>query len=276
MLYQNITGADALGNDIRCYHNMGFPSPHMHRSAELLFVQHGRVRLTVNGREEILADGDCALVLPYQLHSFEVEGETLLWVHVFEQRGAPMFFSALGTRRPAASRFCADAAALRYYRAACLICPESLEAKACVPSDAMGKLSPMKLKSALYAVLSDYLSGAELIEGEKAEDSLYSRIMMYITEHFAEDITLSSVAAEFGYEPHYLSRYMAKITDIHFRRLVNRCRIDHARHLLESTSADVTEIALASGYGCMRTFHRVFREIVGMSPGEYRKMSGRN
>ena len=138
----------------------------------------------------------------------------------------------------------------------------------------MGQLSPMKLKSALYAILAEYLAHAELVERERAEDSLFVQLMAHITEHCTEDITLSSVAAAFGYEPHYLSRYMRRIADTGFRQLVNRCRIDMARHLLESTAMDVTEIALASGYGCMRTFHRVFREMVGCTPGEYRKGAG--
>ncbi|MBQ8508375.1 MAG: helix-turn-helix transcriptional regulator [Clostridia bacterium] len=272
MLYQKNTGSDSFGNSIRYYISRGFPQPHLHTSAELLVIDQGEVALTINGRSEILAPGQCALVLPNQLHSFSCTEGSRFWVHVFSQNNAPMFYGILGARTSRRARFVCGSAALDYYRAVCLIMPAFNEAKkGSFPSPSEGKLPQIKLKSALYAVLADFLAQAELIDRSAAEDSLFSRIMIYIIEHSREDITLNSVAAAFGYEPHYLCRYMKSVTDVGFRWLVNRCRIDDARQLLETTALPITEISLVSGYGCLRTFNRVFRQLEGVTPQEYRQ-----
>jgi len=271
MFFQNVTDADSFGNSIRCYHDFGFPQPHIHPSAELLYVERGRVELTVNGRAEILHPGDTALVLPNQLHSFVCDDGSFYWVHVFTPTNAPMFFTLLGTRVAKCFRYAADADAVRYYCAVCLAAPpEGTQPHASFSSVSEGRQSPIRVKSALYGILAGYLE-SELIERDAAEDSLFGNIMQYIAAHCTEDVNLTTIAAAFGYEPHYLCRYMKKITDINIRWLINRCRIDKARAMLDTVDRDITEISLEVGYGCLRTFNRVFREIVGCTPSEYKK-----
>jgi len=83
-------------------------------------------------------------------------------------------------------------------------------------------------------------------------------------------VTESTAAAHFGYEPHYFSRCLRQVSPLTFRGLINRCRIDIAREMLENSSAGITEIALACGYNSQRTFNRVFLQLEGCTPQNYR------
>ncbi len=275
IIYQNQADSDLLGNSIRWYNGVGFPFGHLHASAELIVVDTGEVQLNVNGKTEVLLPGQCALILPHRLHSFTCSPDAFYWVHVFSAGNAPSFFGALGSRNADRAAFACSTAALDYYRSRCLITnpdftPEHHRNTSSY-SAAHGNLTPLAVKSALYAVLTDYLSVTELSTRTGSSDTLFGQIMLYITEHCREDITLASVAGAVGYETHYLCRYMKKITDIPFRTIVNRCRIDIACQLLETTDLPVTEIALRSGYSSMCTFNRVFRMMEGVSPRLYRQ-----
>ena len=54
-----------------------------------------------------------------------------------------------------------------------------------------------------------------------------------------------------------------------------RLRISRARELLEFSRSSVDEIATAIGYEDVRGFRRVFHNIVGLSPSDYRRRFSR-
>ena len=50
-------------------------------------------------------------------------------------------------------------------------------------------------------------------------------------------------------------------------------RINYAKELLTGTDMNIVDISLESGFGCLRSFNRVFKEETGMTPLKYRKNS---
>ncbi len=70
--------------------------------------------------------------------------------------------------------------------------------------------------------------------------------------------------------------HLSKIVNIYFEKsvpqLLNTYRVEDAKHLLKETEADVIIISEESGFNSIATFNRVFKEIVGISPTEYRKL----
>lgn len=57
------------------------------------------------------------------------------------------------------------------------------------------------------------------------------------------------------------------------RYLLTR-RIERATALLRDTDLPITEIALQTGWSSVGTFGRIFRDITGESPGEFRAREG--
>lgn len=49
-----------------------------------------------------------------------------------------------------------------------------------------------------------------------------------------------------------------------------RVRVDAARCMLERTDDGIGRIARRCGHGTVETFHRSFRRLTGVTPGEYR------
>jgi transcriptional regulator GlxA family with amidase domain len=57
-------------------------------------------------------------------------------------------------------------------------------------------------------------------------------------------------------------------------RYLQRRRVERAMWLLRETPRSVTDICLDVGYNSLGTFSRTFRDIVGISPAEYREGNG--
>lgn len=119
---------------------------------------------------------------------------------------------------------------------------------------------------------------AEFLENsqEKKEDiSNYTikRAINYIREHYREGISLEETATSLDITPEYLSTLFNKEMDINFSVFLKEFRISHAKRLLKGTDMKIYEVAEAVGYHDSKYFMRVFKEVQGISPKEYRTRS---
>lgn len=88
-------------------------------------------------------------------------------------------------------------------------------------------------------------------------------------------ITLGEVARRLGTNESYLSRALNEGLGINFAKLLNGMRVAEVqRRLAEPESQDLLGTALAAGFASKPAFNRVFREIAGMSPTEWRRSCG--
>lgn len=97
-------------------------------------------------------------------------------------------------------------------------------------------------------------------------------VVQWIEAHYAEDISLESVAEQFHITPVHLSRWFKKENDVNFSTFLAALRIAHARKLLD---ADPTirnaDLAARVGMASVLTFTRQFKSQTGMTPDQYRK-----
>ena len=103
----------------------------------------------------------------------------------------------------------------------------------------------------------------------------FSAVLRYIEQHYREPLTLDALAEAAGYSRYHLSRLLRQQgTD--FSELVNRRRLRAAELMLMNEDVPVTEAALASGFSSITTFNRIFRQIKGCTPTEFRRLYRRS
>ena len=100
----------------------------------------------------------------------------------------------------------------------------------------------------------------------------FMEICNYINTNFNHGITLENTAALAGYSKSYFCRFFKKYAGKSFYRYLLELQISHADYLLCSTTYQITDIALDSGFHSIATFNRVFQEFHSCSPSEYRKL----
>ncbi|WP_304226390.1 response regulator [Gracilinema caldarium] len=106
-------------------------------------------------------------------------------------------------------------------------------------------------------------------EKERQKDP-FTEILRFIDMHFAESISLSQVAAIFGFSPNYLSAIFHQRTGTTYTSYITNLRIKEARNLLRS-GVSVKETAWAVGYMDEQHFARLYKKIMGISPGQDKK-----
>ena len=82
--------------------------------------------------------------------------------------------------------------------------------------------------------------------------------------------TLYQLAKELKYNESYLSRVFLKSVGISFSEYVRNIKINHACYLLRNTKESVYSIAMKCGYATQSSFCRCFKQLVGVTPHEYR------
>lgn len=97
------------------------------------------------------------------------------------------------------------------------------------------------------------------------------KALLYLDEHFSEDLTLSMLAEYVKLSPNYLSHLLKQETGKSFGDHVTERRVEEAKHLLRRGELNVAEVAFRVGYEDPRYFSEVFRRLENVTPGQYRK-----
>ncbi len=107
----------------------------------------------------------------------------------------------------------------------------------------------------------------------KNHRAMVTEMRGYIEEHFQNpDLSLNHLSDRFQISPKYASYLFKEEFNMKFVDFLIRLRIMHAEQLLASTARPVQEIATEVGYANAITFGRVFKRVVGVTPGEFRKL----
>ncbi|MDO4385287.1 MAG: helix-turn-helix domain-containing protein [Clostridia bacterium] len=101
------------------------------------------------------------------------------------------------------------------------------------------------------------------------------KALSLISERYGQPLTLETVARETGLSPNYFSALFHQTTGASFREHLNRVRIEESRRLLLNTDYSLADIAVAVGFTDQSYFCKVFRSLVGLSPGRFRSGSPR-
>lgn len=95
----------------------------------------------------------------------------------------------------------------------------------------------------------------------------------HIHKNFKEKITLDDVSKICGYEKSSLCRQFKMATKMSFYQYLSSYRISVACSLLIESKESIADIGEIVGISEPKTFSRLFKKTVGVSPGEYRKQN---
>lgn len=105
-----------------------------------------------------------------------------------------------------------------------------------------------------------------------AEESV-SKSIEYINEHFYENIDLKTLADIEHYNMTYYSDWFKNNMNVTVTDYIKKLRIKKAKELMMETDLSILAIAQKVGYEHNSSFTRVFKEIEGTSPAEFRRQS---
>jgi AraC family transcriptional activator FtrA len=84
-------------------------------------------------------------------------------------------------------------------------------------------------------------------------------------------LSVPFLAAGLGLSPRTMARMFLKELKTSPGRWIQEVRLRRARHLLETTNLNISEVCYAVGYEDVASFGRLFARAIGLSPKEFRR-----
>ncbi len=235
-------------------------SPHIHHYIEFIYVTNGTLELGIGTELFHMERGDFAIVFPNVIHHYQVFSDTV---------STAFYIEALLSSN---SQFSNDLQKM---------CPKNPVMKAeHLHTDVISSVhalykeknrNPVIDQAFVQIILAHCMTLVELTEKSNlGNHDLVYQTVLYIANHFREELTLDRMAKELGVSKFALSRVFSGTFRSNFKQYLNERRLEYACSLLEDTNRPVTDICLDAGFESQRTFNRVFMEKYRISPREYR------
>lgn len=107
-------------------------------------------------------------------------------------------------------------------------------------------------------------------DNEQDYSKSIKKILLYIEEHYHEDISLETAAQHAFMNKNYLSALFKKETRSSFSKFLRDFRMKEAKILLRETDLSINEISEMTGFNTANYFIRVFKSEKMCTPIEYR------
>lgn len=236
-------------------------APHFHSNIEIIYVVSGCINVSVRGLQQTLTEGDIAIASGFEQHSFSTVVHSELHVWIFPTEMVPAFKAQIADKM---------------FKTPFLIkCPRTDELlynlnKLRNYVDAKNSLTATGYMYVILGILQEEL-GFIRRDSSRQSDLLIQKILMYTEEHFRENLSMSDMSKQFGYNPDYLSRIINSHIHLGFSRYINLLRARYAKNLIENSEMNLDEICFDAGFGCMKSFRRAFIDHYNQTPREYQK-----
>jgi AraC-like DNA-binding protein len=126
--------------------------------------------------------------------------------------------------------------------------------------------------SALKRLLPHAGMQSLMISLPHTDDDRMRKILRYLEQNVAADLTASGVSSDFGMSERSMSRFFQSVLGISFYQYLKTLRMIKAIEMLLKTRKPVGEIAAAIGYGNTGSFSNAFFSFSGFWPSDLRKI----
>jgi len=216
--------------------------------------------LEVDGVAHPITPGSVSLVPPASLIRYRYRGPSQ---HLYAHLRAPRLAPGPGGE-PAASRL-----AVLMHPGADL--PRIAELMESAVASAVAR--PERTRADVWTVLLRLADRAEA-DGERPAGGDPARTVpdyvaatvSLVESRLAEPLTVPAIAAAVGVSPGHLTRVFSARTGETVVGYLRRRRVEHARHLLTSSTMSISAVAASVGIPDLQAFNKTCRAVTGRSP----------
>ena len=246
-----------------------YPS-HFHKKVELTYVKKGEVTSCIAGETYVAKKDEILFVPEYYPHSYSCTEDTERIVVL-----------------PPSTFYTDVANVMNNHTFSSLLSDKAFNNSVLLPilnrmliaqnDDDGNQATNYLLIKGMVNILFGYLSigYSKNIKSKPKEIDLIFDILEYIDEHYAEDITLQSIADNFSYNKFYFSKLFNSYLGESLNNYVNSVRVRNiAQQLfnLKVSKETITNLAHKNGFNSMPSFYRAFKKIFHCSPLDYYKL----
>lgn len=117
------------------------------------------------------------------------------------------------------------------------------------------------------------LKAVETVDENALPARMLEALDKYIRDNAGDDISNTEIGAIFGYHPFYISKVLKDRKGTTLRQYIIAYRLKLAKKLLSESAKSVNEVAEECGFNDPSYFTKTFKNVVGMTPKDYRNLS---
>ena len=249
-----------------------FPE-HRHADLEFSFCLEGEYDIIIDKKTYRVKEGGMSFVPAMVSHAvpIQAEGQRRVMTLIVGSALLKKHFSSFSRAYLASAVYDLNSEGGEEIRSAVRECAEALEI-----GGAVGELAVLGCVYKLCArILHNLANGnsankdsSELTRVENVEKALE---LIYYS--YTEQITVEDAAALTGYSKSNFCKVFKTVVGESFHKALNRQRAESAACLLRMSNESITEISAEVGFSEPKAFCRVFKDIYGVTPGQYRRSS---
>ncbi|CAM3931473.1 AraC family transcriptional regulator [Lederbergia lenta] len=274
----------------RFYHDASnVPPAHSHEFIELVFVVQGCAKHIFEGQSYQIKTNDVFIINPGEIHTFQIESgeefeiinclflpsliqDSLLkelgvsrsmdyfYIHPFLNK-SERFHHLINLGEGYSSRFYSLLEGMMY---------EYNKENACYST--LIRLQLVELLIILSRIYNEKKSNIHHPFSRESENQLLvQRINGYLTRNYDQKISIPTLCHLFNISPRHLNRIFKQEMGRTVVEVLHSIRIKKAKQFLLESNDKVINVAIKVGYDDPAFFSRLFRRMVGCSPGKYKE-----
>lgn len=243
---------------------------HWHMDYELIRVIDGTLPLSVGSMRLSLSDGDCVIVPPGAIHgSFPPSG--VYECVVFD---ISRLFSEMSVNHKAMREMWDSRAEQPIFipsgSSECIMVEQFFDSMKDKKAATQTRL--LLATGALLSIFGSFFEDkAHLPSSHRARTERIKRVILYIRQNYASNITLDELSGAVGINREYLCREFKAIIGISPINFLIEYRIEQSKKVLLSPRGTVTEAAISSGFSDISYYIKKFTALNGTTPMQFRK-----
>ncbi len=231
---------------------------------EIIYVDYGRLTLTVEGVEIIANPGECMFIPPEVEHFLcGKDGVSFDYLNIMFKGKVPA--SLLGRSLPVNQR-----------------CLQLME---CLKQESMQGMPYYReiVFGILTELIARFLRQVEFSVPRKLPEShthhryqseIVNRAISFIADRYSKPLSLKDLSKALGISESHLRAIIKKGTGENFSTILHKQRVAAAKHLLSEGTFSVENISNAVGYPYTSFFFKIFKRMTGMTPKAYSQSLG--
>lgn len=238
------------------------PDAHYHDHYEIYFLAKGSVRYFIEDRVFDLEEGDVVLISPHVIH------RTATLMNKGSERIVVAFTNEF-IMYPHNDRIFSCFDMIYFKKPPVRELVENAEREFIKNDRYSEELIAGYIREILVKLkrLTDENRGEEY----SPNNSIVQGAVQYISENYAQELSLSMLARNFALSESHFSRQFKMFTGFGVNEYIATVRVKNAEKLLATTTLPVTEVAQNCGFNSSSYFAAVFKKVRGISPGEVRR-----
>jgi AraC-like DNA-binding protein len=255
---------------------IGHSKFHCHYEYELCLVLKGKIKITYDSHTKTYCVNDIVLINSRVVHSVQGEEDNLCVVIQLD----PTLFQSNGKDTGNIRRFFLDSV--------CDELPPQKEynyfilraAKIAYESLSESKNSYFRGRYEIYHLVADLIeyveydirSNVQLVDEDM---KLTMRFFDYIKEHLQSENVIKDATKYLGVSEKTLQRYLRKYVGLSVKEVLDQQRLMMAKRLLQETNKTIDYIIDQCRFNSEKTFYRLFKKEMSMTPTEFRNKTSK-